>query len=282
LHLPLAIAGFVVGGLVGLTGMGGGALLTPVLVLIFRVALLPAISSDLLTSLVMKPVGAAVHLRRGNVNWTIVRWLTAGSVPAAFAAAALIGSIGHAQRVQTSLRLAIGAALFASAAATMFRQTHHHHARRLNHQNGQLLVIHPLRTIGIGVCGGLAVGMTSAGAGSLIIAMLLIAYPQLHPSHLVGTDIVQAIPLVTAATMGHLLFGDLRLAVTASLVLGALPGIYLGARLSAQGHATVITAVVAAVLLISALTLWNVPTPLLITAVIAALVVMAFARAPAA
>lgn len=280
MHLEFVAVGLVVGLLVGLTGMGGGALLTPLLVLFFQVAPLAAISSDLLASLVMRPVGAAVHLRYRSVNWRLVWWLTVGSVPAAFAGAVIVGSIGHAPGMQANLKLAIGGALCASIGMTLLRQVLDRRAnRRGEHDNGPLQ-IRPPRTVVIGVISGFAVGMTSVGAGSLIIASLLVVYPQLRPAQLVGTDMVQAIPLVAAATVGHLLYGDVHLAVTISLLLGALPGVYLGARLSARGPAAIIRPVLAAVLLASALALLNVPTPMLIGAAVAGLVTMVLLSVP--
>src|SRR5262249_39149491 len=125
----------------------------------------------------------------------------------------------------------------------------------------QSLVISPLRTVVIGVVGGFTVGMTSVGAGSVIIALLLMVYPTLRPAQLVGTDIVQAIPLVAAATLGHLLFGDVRFSLATFVLLGALPGVYLGARISAQGPAAVIRPLIVAVLLASALALLEVSVP---------------------
>ncbi len=285
LDLSLAVAGLFVGLLVGLTGMGGGALLTPLLVLFFRVQPLAAISSDLLTSLVMKPVGGAVHLRHRTVHWSLVGWLALGSVPAGFAGALLIGTIGHAAGVQDNLKLIIGIALCASVAMMVLRQLLDLRNRRRDTAAGidpdgtpAPLLVRPLRTVVIGVIGGFAVGMTSVGAGSLIIALLLMAYPDLRPARLVGTDIVQAIPLVAAATAGHLLFGDVHFALTASLLLGALPGVYFGARLSAQGPAAVIRPVVTAVLLASALALLKVSSPILIVSTLLAAAVMAGLR----
>ena len=284
LNLSLSMAGLLVGLLVGLTGMGGGALLTPLLVLLFRVEPLAAISSDLFTSLVMKPVGGAVHLRHRTVHWRLVGWLCVGSVPSAFAGAVLIGAIGHAAGVQNNLKVIIGVALCASVALMVVRQLMDRRNRRRDAAAGipadadRPVVVRPLRTVAIGVVGGFAVGMTSVGAGSVIIALLLLAYPTLRPAKLVGTDIVQAIPLVAAATLGHLLFGDVQFALTTSLLLGALPGVYLGARLSAQGPAAVIRPVVAAVLLASALALLKVSTPVIIAGAAAGLLVMVALR----
>lgn len=277
--LPLSVAGLVVGLLVGLTGMGGGALLTPLLVLVFRISPLTAISSDLLTSLVMKPVGGAVHLRQRTVDWRLVGWLTVGSVPAAFAGAVTIGSIAHAAGVQDSLKVVIGIALCASVALMVLRQYLDRRTRRLDAAVGGAparvqLDVRPMRTVAIGVVGGFAVGLTSVGAGSLIIAMLLMAYPRLRPAQLVGTDIVQAIPLVAAATLGHLLFGDVGFALTAALLFGALPGVYLGAKLSAKGPAAVIRPIIAAVLFASALALLTAGAAIVVTGAVAGLVVM--------
>jgi uncharacterized membrane protein YfcA len=284
LNLSLSVAGLLVGLLVGLTGMGGGALLTPLLVLFFRVEPLAAISSDLFTSLVMKPVGGAVHLRHRTVHWRLVGWLCVGSVPSAFAGAVLIGAIGHAAGVQNNLKMIIGVALCASVALMIVRQLMDRRNRRRDAVAGipvdadRPVVVRPVRTVAIGVVGGFAVGMTSVGAGSVIIALLLLAYPTLRPAKLVGTDIVQAIPLVAAATLGHLLFGDVQFALTTSLLLGALPGVYLGARLSAQGPSAVIRPVIAAVLLASALALLKVSTPVVIAGAAAGLLVMVALR----
>lgn len=281
MHLDLAVAGLMVGLLVGLIGMGGGALLTPLLVLFFQVAPLAAISSDLLTSLVMMPVGAAVHLRCRTVNWRLVRWLTVGSVPAAFAGAVITGSLGHVPGVQADLKLAIGIALCASVGMTLLRQVLDRRASQRGDHDDRPLVVYPPRTLAIGVIGGFAVGMTSVGGGSLVIALLLIAYPQqLRPAQLAGTGLVQAVPLVATATVGHLLYGDVHLAAATSLLLGALPGVYFGARLSTQGPAAVIRPVIVAVLLASGLALLKVPTPLLICVAVAGGVTMVLLRVP--
>ncbi|HEX2902501.1 MAG TPA: sulfite exporter TauE/SafE family protein [Jatrophihabitans sp.] len=265
LDLTLTVAGALVGLLVGLTGMGGGALLTPILVLIFGVPPLAAISSDLVTSVVMKPVGALVHLRRRSVQHGLLGWLALGSVPAAFTGAVLIGRIGRAASVQHLLKLVLGVALLLSVAATVLRAVRDRRAQRA----ARVLVVRPLRTVLIGAVGGVAVGLTSVGAGSLVIALLLLAYPGLTPRQLVGTDIVQAIPLVAAAAAGHLLFGEVRLAVTGSLLLGALPAVYLGARLSAQAPAAVTRPIITAVLLVSGLALLAVPVGALVAAALA-------------
>jgi len=263
IDVPLSVAGALVGLLVGLTGMGGGALLTPILVLVFGVPPLAAVSSDLVTSMIMKPVAAAVHWRRNTVEPVLVGWLALGSIPAAVLGAGLVGWFGHAKPVQHDLKIAIGCVLLLSLAANLTRAGLDAGARPA----GEPFAVRPARTVAIGVVGGFAVGLTSVGAGSVIIALLLLAYPMLSPRQLVGTDIVQAIPLVAAAALSHLLFGEVRLSVTGSLLVGALPAAYLGARLSIRLRTAWLQPVIVAVLLASALALLSVPTPTLLVAV---------------
>jgi uncharacterized membrane protein YfcA len=272
LDYSLTLAGALVGLLVGMTGMGGGALLTPLLVLFFNVPPLAAISSDLVTSLVMKPVGAVVHLRRRTVQTGMLIWLALGSVPAAFLGSMIIGKIGRAAEVQSNLKIVIGIALLVSLACTVARQLIDR--RPVADRAAEPLLVRPVRTVAIGVIGGFAVGVTSVGAGSLIIAMLLLAYPRLSPKQLVGTDIVQAIPLVAAAALGHLLFGEVRLSVTTSLIIGAIPAVYVGARLSAQAPARVTRPIISGVLMGSALALLHAPAPMIVTGAVVAAAAM--------
>ena len=247
----IALAGLVVGFSVGLTGMGGGALMTPILVLFFKIHPLAAVSSDLLASLVMKPVGGSVHLRRGTVRKDLVLWLCVGSVPAAFAGALILRALGG--NVDELLKRALGVALLAAAISIMVKAE----LQRRREARGEAppVVINRASTVLVGAIGGLVVGITSVGSGSLIIVMLLLLYPGLRASELVGTDLIQAIPLVGAATLGHLLFGDVRLGLTASLLVGALPGVYVSARLSARADDRVVRPALFVLLLTSGLKL---------------------------
>lgn len=254
MHLDpaIAVAGLLVGFSVGLTGMGGGALMTPILVLFFKVQPLAAVSSDLLASLIMKPVGGTVHLRRGTVRKDLVIWLCVGSVPSAFAGVLVLRALGQGN-VDGLLKRALGVALLAAATSIVLKA-------RIQRRQDQGIETPPVMlnraaTVAVGAVGGLIVGMTSVGSGSLIVVMLLFLYPGLRSSELVGTDLVQAIPLVGAATLGHLLFGDVRLALTASLLLGALPGVYAGARLSAHADERVVRPALFLILLTSGLKL---------------------------
>ncbi len=261
--LNLIVAGALVGFLVGLTGLGGGALMTPILIMFFGVAPLAAVSSDLVASLFMKPVGAAVHLRKGTVDKRLALWLTAAAAPSAFFGVLILKSIGQGDRVQADIKVFLGVALLLTVGSMVAKAWI---ARRRDAAGGPLPVgapnveIRPVVTVLIGVFGGLAVGMTSVGSGSLIIGMLLLAYPRLRAGQLVGTDLVQAIPLVGAAALGHAIFGDVRVPVTLSLLVGAIPAVYFGARVSATGANRFVRPVLAVVLLASALKLVNVST----------------------
>ena len=206
----LTIASFGIGIVVGLTGMGGGALMTPVLVLFFQVPPLTAVSSDLVASAVMKPVGSVVHLRRGTVNLGLVKWLCLGSVPGAFCGVLIARALGRGQQVQDVIRIALGVALLLAAIGLIVRA----YLRMLEHarirdghaaplpQGRPSVDLRVLPTIAVGAIGGVVVGMTSVGSGSLIIIALMTLYPTLKASELVGTDLVQAVPLVASAAWG--------------------------------------------------------------------------------
>lgn len=248
----IALGGAAVGLAVGLTGMGGGALMAPLLVLVFGVDPLTAVSSDLLSSLAMKPVGAWVHLKRRTVQRGVAAALCAGSVPAAFAGACAVELFGQSEALHRWLKVAIGAALLLACAGMLLRRTMERRAGRTAPVPPRLPV-RLLPTVMVGVVGGLVVGATSVGAGSLMMVMLLGLYPALDGGSLVGTDLVQAIPLVGAAALGHALFGNVELGLTGWLVLGAIPAVYLGARLSARAPARLIRWTLFAVLLASGL-----------------------------
>lgn len=256
IDLWISVAGLVVGATVGLTGMGGGALMTPLLVLVFRVDPLTAVSSDVVASLVMKPIGGSVHLRRGTVNKVMVGWLCLGSVPSAFGGVVILNALGGGDALQDRIKLLLGAALLVAAISIFAKgiiASRRGDADRA--RDARDVTVRPVPTVVIGVLGGLVVGMTSVGSGSLMIVLLLFLYPRLSAGQMVGTDLVQAIPLVASAALGHLLFGDFALGLTTSLLIGAMPGVYLGARVSSKAPDGFIRPVLLVVLFASALKL---------------------------
>ena len=275
----LAFAAFGIGIIVGLTGMGGGALMTPVLVLFFGIPPLTAVSSDLVASAVMKPVGSFVHLRRGTVHLELVKWLCIGSVPGAFSGVLIARALGRGEQVQEIIRMALGVALLLAAAGLTVR-AYLRLVERARHRDGKAaplpqgppsVNLRPAPTVLLGLIGGIVVGLTSVGSGSLIIIALMALYPTLKASELVGTDLVQAVPLVASAALGHLLFGDFQLTLTTSLLVGAIPGVWVGAHLSARASGGLVRRALAFVLLASALKLLkvsNVSTGLILAAVL--------------
>jgi len=253
----IALAGLIVGFVVGLTGMGGGALMTPILVIIFRVHPLAAIGSDLVASLFMKPFGGFVHWRRGTVETGIAKWLLVGSVPCAFAGVFLIRLFGSGQQLQNTVQLLLGVALLLASAgivAKSFIDARRQRSVVLNGDGGRI-VSRPALTVLVGAIVGLIVGMTSVGSGSLMIVLLMLVYPMLTSKRLVGTDLVQAVPLVAAAALGHFLVGDFRLGLTLSILVGSIPGVLLGSRLSSSAPDIAVRPILVFVLVASALKL---------------------------
>jgi uncharacterized membrane protein YfcA len=259
IDLYVALAGLIVGCAVGLTGMGGGALMTPILVLVFGVAPIAAVSSDLVASLIMKPVGAAVHAGRGTVRWNLAAWLAIGSVPFAFLGVVFLKSIGSATRVQAIVSVALGSVLLVAVGALLFKMY-------LDHRNGtsrgsdEKLIIKKFPTVAIGASIGFIVGITSVGSGTLVIVLLLFLYPRLRGSQMVGTDLAQAIPMVGSAALAHIVFGDFKLGLTLSILIGSIPGVLIGAAVSSYAPTAFLRGALAAVLLVSGLKLVNVPT----------------------
>lgn len=288
----LTAASFGIGIIVGLTGMGGGALMTPVLVLFFNIPPLTAVSSDLVAAAVMKPVGSFVHLRRGTVNLQLVKWLCIGSIPSAFAGVFIIKWLSHeSDQVEEITKIALGVALLLAAAGLIARN-YIRLVQRANVRDGRIppepkerpdVTVRILPTVLLGIAGGVIVGMTSVGSGSLIIIALMAIYPMLRASELVGTDLVQAVPLVASAAIAHMLYGDFQLSLTTSLLIGSVPGVYLGAHLSSRAPGGLVRRALAFVLLASALKLLGVPNAqtgvlLLVALMVAPLAWMAIRR----
>lgn len=277
MHLDLykTLAGAIVGFVIGLTGMGGGALMTPVLVLMFGVNPGTAVSADVVTSLVLKPFGGSIHVRRRTVNWRLVQWLMIGSIPCAFVGAYVLDDVIGTGN-QTTVKTILGWVLIVAAGAILAKLVLQ--ARRKTAPVTEMMdrrLVRPVPTLLVGAFGGLVVGMTSVGSGSLIIVMLMLMYPALSSKEMVGTDLIQAIPLVGAAAVGHYVFGTLDLSIIGSVLLGAIPAVMLGAHFSSKGADRYIRPVLVAVLGISTLGLLGLTNAWLLTSAIAAIVILA-------
>jgi hypothetical protein len=266
-----------------MTGAGGGALMTPMLILLFGVKPSTAISSDLVAAVVMRPFGAAVHLHKGTVNLRLVGWMVLGSVPMAFFGAYLLHLLGQSQFAQNNVERALGAALLIGAAAMTLRYVLDRRAGHLRKGVIHEIVLRPLPSVAIGMLGGIIVGMTSVGSGSLIIVLLLFLYPLLGANQLVGTDLAQAVPLTGAAALGALAFGHVEFSVTTSIIVGSVPAVLIGSLLSSRAPDRFIRPIITFVIFASGLKYAGVSTTVLgwilcVTALLLGLIWVSLAR----
>jgi uncharacterized membrane protein YfcA len=245
MDLAYAFSGFSVGAIVGLTGVGGGSLMTPLLVLLFGVAPATAVGTDLLYASITKAGGIVVHARRRHVRWDIVARLAAGSLPGALIT---IGILHYAEIDRGALTRiitqALGIALILTAFAILARQ-------RIQQWGSASPVraIGPL-TVAVGFALGVLVTLSSVGAGALGVAALVFLYPRLSTVEVVGSDIAHAVPLTLAAGLGHAHLGTVDWALLGSLLVGSLPGIWLGSMLSARVPDRLLRSGLASVLII--------------------------------
>ena len=228
-----SIAGVAVGFLVGLTGVGGGSLMTPLLVLAFGFHPVTAVGTDLLYASATKTVGTAVHGFSGTVDWKVVRRLAAGSVPATLATLLALAYAGTKfDETEHVITVMLGVALIASAIAMAFRR------QIVAYYAGALDAISDRRisrlTVVLGAVLGVLVSLSSVGAGALGMTALLILYPRLPTNRLVGSDIAHAVPLTLIAGMGHWAMGSVDFGLLLSLLVGSVPGIIAGSLVSAR------------------------------------------------
>jgi uncharacterized protein len=230
-----SLAGFGVGLLVGMTGVGGGALMTPVLVLLFGVMPTTAVGTDLWFAAVTKMAGGVVHGRSGTVDWEVFRRLCAGSLPAA-ALTLLSLYVFGINKIGGILIQALGAVLILTALAMLFKRAFHAFGQSLRTRlPADFKRAQPALTVVAGAILGVLVSLTSIGAGALGAVMLLYLYPfRMKPTRLVGTDIVHAIPLTVVAGSGHLLMGNVDFQLLGSLLTGSIPGILIGSLLATR------------------------------------------------
>ncbi|HXY26739.1 MAG TPA: sulfite exporter TauE/SafE family protein [Acidimicrobiales bacterium] len=249
----IVIGSAVVGFLVGMTGAGGGALMTPMLILLFGVKPTTAISSDLVAAVLMRPVGAVVHMAKRTVNYTLVGWMVLGSVPAALLGADALHLLGDSTGAEKDVQIVLGAALLVGAVAMVVRLL-------LDRRSGERrqcligeVIVRPLPTVVIGAIGGFVVGMTSVGSGSLMIVLLLFLYPVIGANQLVGTDLMQAVPLTIAAALGALAFGHVSFGLTLSIIVGSVPAVLVGSLISSRAPDRFVRPVITLVIFASGL-----------------------------
>ncbi|MBA4093311.1 MAG: hypothetical protein C0489_04415 [Candidatus Accumulibacter sp.] len=228
------LSGFVVGAIVGLTGVGGGSLMTPLLVLLFGVHPATAVGTDLLYAAITKAGGTAVHAKKGHVDWRITRLLAAGSIPAAALTIWALSFLPkRSPEVTHVISMSLGVALLLTACAIVFRSKLQRRALAHADDAAHTKLRAPI-TVAVGALLGVLVTISSVGAGALGVAVLFYLYPRLPAIRIVGSDVAHAVPLTLVAGIGHWMIGSVDWALLGSLLLGSLPGIWLGSHASAK------------------------------------------------
>ncbi len=246
------VSGFVVGLIVGLTGVGGGSLMTPLLVLAFGVAPATAVGTDLLYAAITKAGGSVAHARHGTVQWRVVVLLALGSVPAAIATTLVLQQIGtSSDMLRQLLTSTLGVALLLTAGAILFRRKLQEIAQRQTRKRAGWRERHLNSvTIAVGLVLGVLVTISSVGAGAIGTVALVFLYPKWQTRQIVGTDIAHAVPLTLVAGLGHAAIGTVDYFLLASLLLGSLPGIWIGSQLSARLPERYVRTALATILLV--------------------------------
>ncbi|WP_395690775.1 sulfite exporter TauE/SafE family protein [Nocardioides sp.] len=256
--LSILVAGFLVGVVVGLTGMGGGALMTPALIFLGVGDAATVVTADLTAAAIYKTGGAVVHSREGSPNFTLAKWLIIGSVPMALLGPWLVHAAagGDPETLDTILKECIGWALLLAASTYALRLYINLRRVRGGHPDADPNPpIRPIPTLLVGALGGLLVGITSVGSGSVIMIALLMLYPGLAAVKLVGTDLVQAVPLVFAAAVSNIALNGLDWAILIPLVIGSTPGSILGSKIAPRVPQSVIRRGIVIVLTMSGVAL---------------------------
>jgi uncharacterized protein len=250
-------AGFFVGCVVGLTGMGGGALMTPALIFLGVGEAATVVTADLTAAAIYKTGGAVVHHREGSPNLTLAKWLILGSVPMALLGPYLINAVTDSpDELDHVLKLCIGFALLVAAGTYALRLYVGLRMRVGGKKEAPADPhIRPLITVLVGALGGLLVGVTSVGSGSVIMIALLMLYPGLTAVKLVGTDLVQAVPLVLAAAISNITIHGLDWGILIPLVIGSVPGTIIGAKIAPRVPQSIIRRGIVIVLTMSGVAL---------------------------
>lgn len=244
------VSGFVVGAIVGVTGVGGGSLMTPLLVLLFGVHPATAVGTDLLYAAITKMGGTTVHARKGHVDWKITARLAAGSIPASIITLCALAYFGvKDNHLSLIISTVLGVALLLTAVALIFKQKIQ--AVALGHSNDHWRIrwITPI-TVLTGALLGVLVSISSVGAGAIGVAVLFFLYPQLPAIRIVGSDLAHAVPLTLVAGVGHWMMGSVDWSLLGSLLIGSLPGIYLGSHLAARMPERLLRPVLASMLVL--------------------------------
>ncbi|WP_371833426.1 sulfite exporter TauE/SafE family protein [Ferirhizobium litorale] len=247
-----SLSGFGVGMLVGITGVGGGSLMTPLLMLLFGVHPTTAVGTDLLYAAITKSAGTAVHRKYGNINWKIVGTLAAGSVPAALITLWLMSGVDrHSLTVVSNITTALGWMLLLTAILLLLRkQILQFAVVQMKGRRPPSPALVTALTWVLGLVLGVLVTLTSVGAGALGVTILIALYPRLDIREIVGSDIVHAVPLTLVAGMGYWVIGEIDWGMLFALLVGSIPGIMVGSHLAPRLHETFVRTLLAATLVL--------------------------------
>ena len=224
------VSGFGVGAIVGLTGVGGGSLMTPLLLSVFKLNPAVAIGTDLWFAAVTKTAGSISHHQSGHVQWRITALLLAGSIPASLATIALMHFTGVTKGWASALTFTLGIALLVTAVTVAFKRVWQGVGMRLERWIPQSRK--PALTVACGLVLGVLVSLSSIGAGAIGATLILLLYPRLKSQDIVGTDIAHAVPLTLVAGIGHATLGHIDWNLLGALLIGSIPGIWIGAQLT--------------------------------------------------
>ena len=226
------VAGFVVGLLVGLTGVGGGSLMTPILVLLFHIKPAFAVGTDLLYASITKSVGIFAHGKLGNIDWKMVRLLAYGSLPTALITTFYLKSMDIASDAAVgNIKFWLGIALIITSFSVLFRNQLVIFSKKEHFVNDRWT---SFLTVILGIILGFLVTLTSVGAGALGVTALLIIYPKRPITTIVGSDVAHAVPLTLLAGLGHASIGTIDYSLLGTLLIGSIPGIWIGSHLTAK------------------------------------------------
>lgn len=255
--LGYGVAGALVGVLVGMTGVGGGSLMAPLLILLFGFNPSVAVGTDLWFAAVTKSVGGLVHRRVGSPDWQIVGRLAAGSVPAALVTVLWLNLTHHGKLDSTFMMRLIAVALIVTAILAPLKGNLRGPLARMKSGMGRTLRGKQVfATVAGGALVGVLVTLTSIGAGALVAVMLMIFYPmRLGTKSIVGTDIMHAIPLALVAALGHSYLGNVDWSLLAQLLVGSIPGIIVGSLLASRINDKVMTLLLSAMLILTGIKL---------------------------
>ncbi len=261
-----AVAGFGVGILVGLTGVGGGSLMAPIMILLFGIAPTQAVGTDLWFAAITKSFGGFVHHRQGGIDFQVLKRLSIGSLPAAIITLYFVYSMGEHQIKNGVIIHALGCVLLLTSIATLFRHKFIEYSRKYQTETGHAsLSLQAPLTILAGVVLGVLVTLTSVGAGALGVTMILCLYPlRMSAKKLVATDIVHAIPLTIVGGIGNYFMGNVNVPLLLSLLVGSIPGIILGSMATKKIPETGLRITLAIVLaMVAVKMLWDIIAPYL-------------------